>query len=305
MREIHLRGAVRVFLAVFLLFISAVSTRAEEPSDKYRLKYLFSLDAKTTGYKLRGIIGMYVDETARELYILDGGNRRVVITDLEGTPLYNFRIPQDKDISFASIVVDKLGRIMIAGGKTIALFDYRGDFKGFIDLSSIPDNENMLIQSVDVDTRNHIYIGSGGSDARIIELDENGRFISQIKADGKFMNVNSLNVYNGYTFLDAGNFRIIRLNESGEVAVKFGVLSSLLGGLSMPSGLAVDKLNDRIIVVDTNRMKVILFNRDGRALYEFGGPQMFRWPRAIAVDRQGHIYVGDGSDNVRVFEVVE
>ncbi|MBI5826341.1 MAG: NHL repeat-containing protein [Deltaproteobacteria bacterium] len=305
MREIHLRGAVRALLAVIFLFLSAASTKAEEPSANYRLKYLFSVDAKTTGYKLRGIIGMYVDETARELYILDGGNRRVVITDTEGTPLYNFRIPQDKDISFACIVVDKLGRIMIAGGKNIALFDYRGDFKGFIDLSSIPDNETLLIQSMDVDSRNHIYIGSGGGDARIIELDENGKFISQIKADGKFMNVNSLSVYNGYTFLDAGNFRIIRLNESGEVVVKFGVLSSLLGGLSMPSGLAVDRLNDRIVVVDTNRMKAILFNRDGRALYEFGGPQMFRWPRAIAVDRQGHIYVGDGSDNVRVFEVVE
>jgi len=305
MSKILLRHTTTMIIAVFFMFISAASTGAEEAAANYRLKYLFSTDAKTTGYKLRGIIGMYVDETAKELYILDGGNRRVVITDTEGTPLYNFRIPQEKDISFSCIVVDKLGRILIAGGKSIAIFDYRGEFKGFVDLSGIPDNETLLIQSMDVDSRSHIYIGSGGADARIIELDENGKFISQIKAEGKFMNVNGLNVYNGYTFLDPGNFRIIRLNESGEVVVKFGVLSSLLGGLSMPSGLALDRTNDRIIVVDTNRMKAILVKKDGKALYEFGGPQMFRWPRAIAVDRQGHIYVADGSDSVRVFEVME
>lgn len=297
-----------MLLAAFAIFSGAVHSRADEVQQEggtYRLKYLYSLDGRTTGHKFKGILGICIDEAAREVYILDGGNKRVVITSAEGIPIYNFRIAQEKDLTIATIAVDRSGRILIGGGNEIAVFDYRGVFKTYLDLTSVPDRGTLLVQSMDVDARNHIFIGSGGFDARIIEVDQDGKFISQIKAEGKFTNVVNLQVGSGFTFLDTGNFRVMQLNESGEVTVKFGVLSSLLGGFSMPSGLALDRSKDRILVVDTNRMKTILFNREGKPLYEFGGPQMFKWPRTLAVDRQGRIYVADGSDNVRVFEVAE
>jgi len=95
------------------------------------------------------------------------------------------------------------------------------------------------------------------------------------------------------------------MNRDGEVTLSFGMLSSLLGGFSMPSDLAVDEERGRILVVDTNRLMAIAFDMAGKTLFEFGGPRTFKWPRALTMDREGRIYVADGTDKVHVFDVIE
>ena len=98
-----------------------------------------------------------------------------------------------------------------------------------------------------------------------------------------------------FTFLDTGYYRVLQLDRTGEIKLSFGMLSSLLGGFSMPSHLALDYSKGRILVVDTNRLMVIAFDMTGKPLFEFGGPQTFKWPRTLIVDKVGRIYVGDGT----------
>jgi len=293
-------------LFLFCTLLILICSPSQGWGSSYHIKYLNSIDGARTGQAFKGVSALYIDDDAGELYILDTGNGRVVITDLAGVPLFSFRLFKEEGAGlYSSLMVDKKGRILLSGGKDVVIFDYKGVFKGFMDLSSIPERDNLSIQSIAVDGAGHIYLGCGGEGARIIELDPDGRFISEIKSSGRFINVAGLKAGNLLTFLDSGYYKVLQVDRAGEVKLSFGLLSSLLGGFSMPSSLALDNVRERIVVVDTNRLMVIAFDMKGKPLFEFGGPQTFRWPRTVVVDKDGRIYVGDGGYNVDVLTVIE
>ncbi len=70
-----------------------------------------------------------------------------------------------------------------------------------------------------------------------------------------------------------------------------------------PVGLFVDD-HDRVWVPDTHYSRVIVYDRDGRERFRFGergmGPGQFIFPTAVALDRDGNIYVGEYGENDRI-----
>lgn len=298
----------KFLLALFLAFsILASSACAEEPPQRFfRLRFLHLTDAKTTGVKLGIVKAMHVDTQARELYILDLSNNRVVITDLNGFPLHTFPVLNNQEFSPIDIVVDAMGRVLLPGGEKIAIFNYRGRFEGFIEPEGLPWEGGIGIQSIAIDQSGNIVLGGfGGGKHTILTIDPFGKYVSHIEADKRFININGLTAYNGFVFLDSGYYTVWNLDAEGKEVKRFGTVSSLLGGFSMPTDLAVDEKNKRIVVVDANRMMAIIFELNGIPVFEFGGPRMFKWPRAVAVDGDGHIYVAEGSGYVFAFEVIE
>ncbi len=298
----------KFLLSIFLVFsILASSAGAEEPPQRFfRLRFLHLTDAKTTGVKLGIVKAMHVDTKARELYILDLSNNRVVITDLNGFPLHTFPVLNNQEFSPIDIVVDAMGRVLLPGGQKIAIFNYRGRFEGFIEPEGLPWDGGIGIQSIAIDQSGNIVLGGfGGGKHTILTIDPFGKYVSHIEADKRFININGLTAYNGFVFLDSGYYTVWNLDAEGKEIKKFGTVSSLLGGFSMPTDLAVDEKNKRIVVVDANRMMAIIFELNGIPVFEFGGPRMFKWPRAVAVDGDGHIYVAEGSGYVFAFEVIE
>ena len=97
--------------------------------------------------------------------------------------------------------------------------------------------------------------------------------------------------------------RLIDLD--GNPIGRFGKISGLAGGFSMPAGIDVDSAGGRIAVVDMNRLAIVYFDREGNFLYEFGGSDIFSWPSEVALDSRGRVYVGDASGLVRVFAIIE
>lgn len=74
------------------------------------------------------------------------------------------------------------------------------------------------------------------------------------------------------------------------------------GSMVRPNGLALDRRNDRIYVVDTgnteSRQDVKIYNRSGQRIGSIGGKpggdfSQFRFPTMAAVDGQGNLYVTD------------
>jgi len=69
--------------------------------------------------------------------------------------------------------------------------------------------------------------------------------------------------------------------------------------LAHPSGLAT--LGDRLLVVDSKRHCVVVFDSKGEYLAEFGrrgaGPAEFNFPTHITTDESGRIYVTDSMNN--------
>lgn len=68
-----------------------------------------------------------------------------------------------------------------------------------------------------------------------------------------------------------------------------------------PSGAEVDRVNDRLVVADTGRDRVLLYSLTGTPLGGFGSygtdPGQFASPRDVAVDETGAIYVADAENN--------
>lgn len=288
-----------IVLHLMVLGVASTSVVASE-RPTYRLKYLFSINAITTEKAFGSISALYMDNKNGELLILDVANSRVVIVDQQGLPIHHFLI--EKGV-VSDITVDGSGDILTAGGDKVRVYNYRGKYKGLLDLSSVPDADSISLQSIKTGKNGRIYLGTRGKKARIITLDSKGKYISQIEAKGRFINVRGLSVLDdSFLFLASGYFKVIRIEGTGDIALSFGQVSSLPGGFSMPIDLDVDEMG-RMYVVDTNRFRVIIFDSNGKLIWEFGGSTVFRWPRSIAVSDKGVIYVADGTNNVRVFEV--
>lgn len=265
------------------------------------LRYLFSIDAKISGDPFYGVTDIFADNKNNELYFVDEGNKRVVIADMDGTFLYKFNYTEagiKKPPSGIATAGD--GNIYIAEDKRVIVADYRGVYNHDMNLSTIPDIEKLVIQSIGI-RDDYLYLGCGD---RIIVMDrKEERFIKEFK-EGFGKNANIALDEGGIFILDSAVFSVFHLDINGKPLGRFGRISGLAGGFSMTADIAVDKKNGLVIVVDINRIAVIFFDRDGNFVFEIGGPEVFRWPRAVAVDDYNRVYVSDGTNLVRVFEIV-
>ncbi len=304
-------GLVTTIVAVVaMLFLSGGVAQCQEDYRgplKVRLKYLGGFDAKLSGAPLGWVDQMVIDEENEELYLLDRSRKRIVVTTKDGIYLYHFRYTLAGVGQVCCFSLDtRSGDIYIAEPGRIVVLNYRGEYKKEVPLDDIPEREVLEIQSIHVADDGNIYIGDSRR-GRIVALDSAGKVVRILdRKTTMASNFKGLTVKGDeVVFLDSGRARVHRLTMDGRVHRIFGRLSSLLGGFSLPVTLRVDWDRRRIIVVDTNRMMVIAFDMNGNPLYEFGGPRVFRWPRSLAVSREGNIYVADMSGVIRMFEVVE
>ena len=85
-----------------------------------------------------------------------------------------------------------------------------------------------------------------------------------------------------------------------------GTLAGPSEAAMYPSGEQYDAVNDRLVVADTGRDRVLFYSLAGEKLGGFGeygnGPGQFASPRDVAVDEAGNIYVADAENNrIQVF----
>lgn len=275
-----------------------------EPAPCQTIRYLYGIDGVLSGIAFSGITNLYVDNKNNELYVMDNDNKRVVITDLEGLYIHQFKFMEAgiNDLPLDIAVADE-GMIYIAETNRILVADYRGMYKYDLNLTNIPYADAISIQSIKIDG-DKIYIGDSGK-KRVVVLDRHsGNFITEF-TEGLNINFHLALDDNGFYVLDASIFSVMRFDKNGKPLGRFGMISGLAGGFSMPVDIAVDRKNGRVIVVDINRVAVIFFARDGKYLFEFGGVELFNWPRAIATDDYDRVYIADGSHKIRVFQIIE
>ncbi|WP_243058769.1 SMP-30/gluconolactonase/LRE family protein [Nocardioides sp. SR21] len=98
---------------------------------------------------------------------------------------------------------------------------------------------------------------------------------------------------------------VVALVPAAPAAAEPPVLLGTLVGPSQaamyPSGTEVDRVNDRLVVADTGRDRILIYSFTGTLLDEFGeygtADGQLASPRDVAVDGAGNIYVADAENN--------
>lgn len=92
---------------------------------------------------------------------------------------------------------------------------------------------------------------------------------------------------------DQANHRIVRTSATGDAELAFGVFGSLPGQLASPSAVRVS--GERVYVCDRDNHRVLVFDLDGKPLYDWGlhallpheGAGKLHYPSSIAISADG------------------
>ena len=181
--------------------------------------------------------------------------------------------------------------------------------KHLFDITESNTGSLVLPTDVEVD-QSRIYVVDSGNN-RLVVLGKDGKtqFIvgREGKGDGEFQDPVGIGVdHEGWIYVaDTGNHRIQIFTADGEFSSAFTVTSS--GKPIRPIDVAVDPKNHHLFVTGNNNHKVMVFERSGRMVREWGGngaeTGSFRYPATIAVTGELDIAVVDVfNTRIQLFE---
>jgi DNA-binding beta-propeller fold protein YncE len=161
---------------------------------------------------------------------------------------------------------------------------------------------------------------AAGADAELIISDTYNDRIQKITIEGKYAGgfdvsspgpITSDRDGNIYTVLP-GEARVVKFSPEGKKLLEFGkpgmgdgefFLENGEGDLQGPDGIAVDDQKGLIYVSDTAAHRIEIFDSQGNYVKSIGGfgtgENGFYYPRSLALDREGFLWVAD-SGNHRV-----
>lgn len=253
-----------VALTVSLLLAPATAGAAP-PIATQGIRSLFSITRDAGGVlSLPTDVAIGVDGN---IYIVDGGNHRLLIFNRRGKPVRSIGQRGSKPAEFTDPVglcTDTKGRVYVAdkGNQRIQVFSADGDFELAFD---VKDN-GKPVDPVDV----------------------------AASADGKRLYVTGNN-----------NHKVLMYSAAGKPLGKWGGEGVNKGEFRYPATLTTTD-DGRVYVVDVFNTRVQVFNAVGKYVLEFSGwgvlPGQSVRPKGIAMDRRGRIYVSDSyMDVVQVF----
>ena len=203
--------------------------------------------------------------------------------------------------------------------------EYRGQFSEF----GSDDGKLSWPTSIALDSNQNVYVADESLN-RISVFDKDGEFLGKWGVAGS--GDGELNKPAGIRFdkddnlyvSDASNHRIQKFTKEGQFITNWGSFGSGQGEFNLPWGITIDNRGD-VYVADWRNNRIQKFSPDGEFLAEFGnprstnavfdrltaeqgelnptrcGPGEFNRPTAVAVDKDGDIYVADwGNDRVQV-----
>jgi sugar lactone lactonase YvrE len=136
------------------------------------------------------------------------------------------------------------------------------------------------------------------SEARIKILDGRGKLLSAgdpvaLAAMGLTSPAGIATDREGNFFItDAASHLLFKLDAAGKPLGKLGGLGAEAGKFNTPGGLAGDGA-DAFYIADTGNNRIVKIDIQGRIRKTWGGPETFQTPHAVAVGREGLVYVLD------------
>ncbi|MFQ5670097.1 MAG: NHL repeat-containing protein [Acidobacteriota bacterium] len=260
-------------------------------------------------------LGLFFDETARELFLADSRNDLVAIFDAEGMPRFSFGA-EAGIVKPRQVMADEQGRIYVIGADRpeVQIFSYRAERLGtfpFRDATG-PIQVQPVAMALSPAGRFLFADQRGG---RILIYDRDWSFVLAFGHPGK-----GRGAFRAPVGLAVGPDRAIYVvdrlgvpvqvfSPSGRLLRSWGAHELGDAGFSTPGGVAVDRAG-RVYVADTLRQDVKVFSPDGTFLLNFGGfgggPGQMAYPVDVAASAAGRLYVCEKvGARVQLFRIQE
>lgn len=275
-----------------------------------KIEHLFSLRGKT---KAEIIVPVEVafGWVGKEIYVADSAGASVLIYGKNGNRVRSLPFP-DGFRNVRGLAADLAGRLYLADAATkrVAVMSARGRLLSYLKL---PEGQDRFPGKILLDRENNVYI----ADHVRIEIhvfDGKGEYLRTIAVGNwskKPLSISDIAVDGGRIYLlDGRGGSVFVLNKAGSFISVFGTKGATRGQMASASSIAAgdgEAGEGLLFVTDTNRHAVLVFDKQGSFLDEFGGmgsdDGWFYFPSDLAI-LDDRLAVCDQSNNrVQVFRI--
>jgi hypothetical protein len=298
MKQKLIRNTV-IFLATLALMPTGLVCGAEE---KISASYLYTL-SNFSGILPVSWVDISVDESRNEVYVVPG--QAIKIFNENGMEVYSFNEAGDV-AGVMDVAVDDEGSIILLSSapNRIIRCNYRGEPISQMELKNLPPEFSGFFPNRVFFRKGSFYFASLSS-LQVVVTDRAGLFrdgydIAAIIKLGQAERKDADIV--GFSVDKDGNI-LFTLPVMAKAYVlspdkqerSFGMAGSTPGRFGVVAGITSDASGKFILVADTLRCVVMIFDRDFRFQTEFGfrglRPENLVGPMGLAVDSKNRLYV--------------
>ena len=309
-----------VLLAAFLAPPTADISGAEAKAN-VSASYIYTL-ANFTGILPVSWTPISVDDARGEVYVIPGN--AIKIFNDRGMEVYSFNDAGDID-GVVDLAVDDAGTIFLLSPahREIIRCNYRGEPMGTMELKNLPAQFSGFFPNRIFIRKDTFYFASLRS-MLVITTDRAGNFKDSYDIAALINFDASLDTKDqteaeivGFSVDQEGNilFTMPVIAKAGIVSPDkkmrlFGQSGSTAGRFGVVGGIAVDATGKFILVADTLRCVVMIFDRNFDFQTEFGfrglAPGNLVGPMGLAVDNKNRLYVAQlRNRGISVYQIAE
>jgi DNA-binding beta-propeller fold protein YncE len=253
------------------------------------------------------------------IYLVDGVNNRIVVTDADGTLQFTFgrsgggagelQHPMGIDIS-------KKGQVFIAdtGNHRIQVFDLQGRLLYMFPVKTAPGEKPAApVDVLALDRKGYLYV-TDKDNHKIKVHKQEGAFVfewggfGEVRGRFRYPGILAANQYNQIFVVDILNTRVQVFDPDGKFITEISTWGVSPGELFRPKGVAVDKA-DRVFITDSFMGCIQVFTDVGGFLGVVcanGTKRNFTTPVGIAFDAENRLHVVEMRANaIRMLRVSE
>jgi DNA-binding beta-propeller fold protein YncE len=253
------------------------------------------------------------------IYLVDGVNNRIVVTDANGTLQFTFgrsgggagelQHPMGIDIS-------KKGQVFIAdtGNHRIQVFDPQGGFLYMFPVKTAPGEKPAApVDVLALDRKSYLYV-SDKDNHKIKVHKQKGAFVfewggfGEVRGRFRYPGILAADQYNRIFVVDVLNTRIQEFDPDGNFITEISTWGVSPGELFRPKGVVVDK-NDRVFITDSFMGCIQVFTDVGGFLGVVcvdGIKREFTTPVGLAFDVKNRLLVVEMRANrIRIVKVAQ
>ena len=258
---------------------------------------------------------VYVEERSGEVYVVDGGNARILVYTHDLYPLLTIGASDGLE-SPTGVAVDGRGYVYVAqvpgphySRSRITVLNPALSWERDLVFTGFAGAEQFRPRHLAVGEDGSLYVAGDGYDG-VVVLDAEGDFLREVAVvdalgEGEphraAVNDVELDAQGRLFVLSEEMGRVYVFDRAGEPAGRFGEKGGGPGKLSRPRGMALDEQTGTVFVVDYMRHAVNAYSSQGDYLYEFGGKGWrdgwFQFPSDVGVDAAGDVLVADTFNN--------